>query len=121
MSGSGSRGPVAVGFRHQRKNWPGAPSQRVRHRSPLWTPDGKRIIFKARVGNESVSMWWMAADGTGVPERLATSRNPQLATSVSPDGSHLVYHEATPDSSLDILQMTLDGTHQITPLLQSAG
>jgi eukaryotic-like serine/threonine-protein kinase len=64
-------------------------------------------------------MWWMAADGTGVPERMATSRNPQLATSITSDGRHLVYHEATPDSSIDILQMTLDGTQQITPLLHS--
>ena len=86
---------------------------------PIWTPDGKRIIFQASVGNETVSMWWMAADGTGAPERMATSRNPQLATSITSDGRHLVYHEATPDSSIDILQMTLDGTQQITPLLHS--
>ena len=59
-------------------------------------------MFQGTVAGK-VSMWWMAADGTGVAERLLTSANPQMATSISPDGSHLIFHEATPASSRQAL------------------
>ena len=60
---------------------------------PLWTPDGRRIIFmSARMG---VLNWYsQAADGTGAVERLTTSANEQRPTSISSDGNHLFGYEA---------------------------
>ena len=33
--------------------------------SPVWTPDGRRLVWGAR------ALFWQAADGTGTAERLA--------------------------------------------------
>ncbi|MFM8535130.1 MAG: TolB family protein [Acidimicrobiia bacterium] len=40
--------------------------------SPIWTPDGRRIIVTAWVNTVS-NLHWMAADGSGVIERLLSS------------------------------------------------
>jgi serine/threonine-protein kinase len=87
---------------------------------PVWLPGGTRIAFQGSVTGGSVSMWTMAADGTGIPERVLTSDNPQMATSAPSDG-YLVFHEATPqeDTGLDILRVKLGGSRQGTPLLRT--
>jgi len=37
---------------------------------PVWTPDGKRIVFASdREGHRGI--YWKAADGTGTEEKLA--------------------------------------------------
>jgi eukaryotic-like serine/threonine-protein kinase len=47
-------------------------------RFPLWSPDGKRIIYISNPVAES-SLYWQAADGTGTPERLLeTARAPEF-------------------------------------------
>jgi Tol biopolymer transport system component len=82
---------------------------------PVWTPDGQRVVFQAIVPGEPANIWWSAADGTGVAERLTTTKtNPQLPTSVSPDGAHLLFMEAAP--SLDVMQVALDRSGAVTPL-----
>ncbi len=87
---------------------------------PLWTPTGDEIIFQAAVVGKGLGIWRMAASGIGSPERLTTSTNAQLATSLTSD-HHVVFHEATTSSSLDILDLSLDGKRPITPLLHSKG
>jgi len=36
---------------------------------PVWTLDGRRIIFSSNRGGQG-NLWWQAADGTGAAERL---------------------------------------------------
>jgi serine/threonine-protein kinase len=86
---------------------------------PIWTRDGRTIVFQATVADSPVSMWSMPADGSGKAERLIQNIYPQLGTSISPDGKYLVFHEANLTTNLDILQMALDGTRRVTPLLNS--
>ena len=33
--------------------------------SPIWTPDGKRIIWTTTRGGGNPNLFWQAADGTG--------------------------------------------------------
>ncbi len=87
---------------------------------PLWTATGDEIIFQAAIVGKGLGIWRVAASGIGSPERLTTSTNPQLATSLTSD-HHVVFHEATTSSSLDILDLALDGERPITPLLHSKG
>jgi serine/threonine-protein kinase len=49
---------------------------------------------------------------------LTESPNPQFPTSVSPDGARLVFTEIGTTGS-DVLQLRLDGTHEVTPLVQT--
>ena len=58
---------------------------------PVWTPDGKRIVFKAD-GNR---LFWQPADGSGAAEALTSgplSTN-DIPGSLSPDGQELVFTE----------------------------
>ena len=85
---------------------------------PLWTPDGRRLIFTSdRAGAQN--LFWQAADGTGGVERLTESPNPQAPTAVTPDGLRLIFTETFSNTSDDVMQMTLDGTRRVTPLVQS--
>ena len=86
--------------------------------SPVWTPDGLRLIFSSeRAGIRN--LYWQSANNTGAVERLAESASWQHASGVSPDGRHLVFTERSPATAEDIMQLELDGTHRVTPVLQS--
>ena len=90
------------------------------HMNPVWTPDGRRIIFSSTGGGAPIpNLWWQAADGTGAAERLTTSTNGQFVTGITPDGTAVVFNEGTPTMGADLLQLALDGTRRVTPLLQT--
>ena len=63
--------------------------------SPIWTPDGARLVFESDRGG-SVDLFWTLADGTGTPERIATSAGGDASTTIipggwTPDGATLVF------------------------------
>ena len=75
---------------------------------PIWTHDGRRVIYS---NGELQNLFWRAADGTGLEERLTNSPNPQIAGSVTPDGT-LVYFERDPKSGFDLWMLPLTGPRQ---------
>jgi serine/threonine-protein kinase len=85
---------------------------------PVWPPDGRQLLFSSsRAG--AVNLFAQAADGSGEVTRLTSSSNIQHATSVTADGMRLVYTETAPATGPDIMQLRLDGTHTVTPLVQT--
>jgi serine/threonine protein kinase len=88
---------------------------------PLWTPDGKRILYPLPRKNDPLSdIYWKASDGTGEAEKLASSPDRALFPwSWSKDGKTLVIMEAT-ESPLqnDIGILSMEGDHTRKPLLQ---
>ena len=67
--------------------------------APVWTVDGKRIIYRYTKDGFR-NLYWRAADGTGAEERLTTESGVvQTPTSVSPDGKWLVFSEGGRGSS----------------------
>jgi Tol biopolymer transport system component len=93
--------------------------------SPVWTPDGQRIIWASSHGGGNPNLYWQAADGTGDPVRLTTSLTAQFPTSTSSTqvaffGPHPagMMGAATP---LDIGVVTVEdpSTPRTKPLIQS--
>ena len=41
---------------------------------PVWTPDGRRIVFASpRANKPAANLYWQLADGTGAVQRLTES------------------------------------------------
>jgi Tol biopolymer transport system component len=86
---------------------------------PVWTSDGRRLVFSSARGGGAANLHWQAADGTGAVERLTESPNTQNPVAVSPDGTRLIFTETTPKTNADVMQIELEGTHRVTPLVQT--
>jgi serine/threonine-protein kinase len=89
-----------------------------RNRSPIWTPDGRRITFASdRDGN--TTLFWQAADGSGTAERLlkgeaTTAWRPEAWT---PDGKTLAF---VSDSGVgDIWTLTVGGESKPKKFVES--
>jgi serine/threonine-protein kinase len=89
------------------------------NRDPEWTQDSKRIVYTSnRSGVDN--LWWRAADGSGGPEQLLTSPNTQLASAVTRDGSDLIFAERAPAGHSQLMQLALDGSRRVSPVLPMA-
>ena len=78
--------------------------------SPLWTPDGQRIIFTSRRAGHP-ELFWRPADGTGSDERLLTRAKDLLdlrANGWSADGKQLLFTEVSPSSQCAIGQIAIE-------------
>jgi len=92
--------------------------------SPVWTLDGKRVIWTSTRGGGNPNLYWQAADGTGEAERLTVSANNQFPTSVTPDGSSLLVFGASGDSknASDLFTVPMkDPAHKAEVLISAAG
>jgi serine/threonine-protein kinase len=75
--------------------------------APLWTPDGKHIVYEA-VMQESVAIRWVRADGAGETRTLYETRNELQPSSFSPDGRLFVFAEVSRNSAYNLFTMPLD-------------
>jgi Tol biopolymer transport system component len=85
--------------------------------SPLWSPDGARIVFVS--GGRERDLYWIASDGSGQPELLAKAGTPELRpTSFSHDGRRLLFAKGRWDvspGSVGIKLYTMDLTGDREP------
>jgi len=89
------------------------------NRGIVWTPDGKRIAFSVAKPDQSEEVYWQAADGSGVAERLTeNTMRGAVPDSFLPDGSRLLYTE--PDGSRDIWMVEVNGQHTGQRLIATA-
>jgi serine/threonine-protein kinase len=87
--------------------------------SPIWTPDGQRVVFASTRDDGFENLYWRAADGTGQVERLTESPNKQLPHAFSPDGKQLVFSERDPVGGMDLNVLSMEGELVAKPLLQT--
>jgi serine/threonine protein kinase/Tol biopolymer transport system component len=85
---------------------------------PLWTPDGKRIVFTSNKEGTR-NLFWQLADGSGGLERLTTSEHLNIPSSWSPDGRFLAFSENTTSTTgYDIWVLRLSD-RKATPFLRT--
>ena len=88
--------------------------------SPLWTRDGRRIIFRSSpTGSDRLNLFWKSADGSGEAERLTVSDYGQAPSSLSPDGQVLVFDQLDPTTNWDLWMLPLTGDRKPRPFLQT--
>jgi Tol biopolymer transport system component len=68
------------------------------NRSPIWTPDGRRVTFGATIAGKN-GIYSAPADGSGKTELLLATEKTVEPTSWSPDGSFLVYSTSGADAA----------------------
>jgi serine/threonine-protein kinase len=85
-------------------------------RFPVWTTDGRDILFTSeRDGFPNV--YRQSADGTTPAERLTSGPNTQAPMSATPDGRFLIVRESAPTANLMLLPLT--GAPQMKPLMKT--
>ena len=87
---------------------------------PLWTPDGKRIVYGSGSDGMISGIFWKAADGTGEAAKLgSTPDRALLPSSWSKDGKILALMEINPSPlAMDVGMLSMEGDHARKPLLQ---
>jgi Tol biopolymer transport system component/predicted Ser/Thr protein kinase len=76
--------------------------------SPVWSPDGRTIMYSS---GAPFNLFRIASDGAGVEERVTQSPNAQTANDWSHNGRFIIYAEAAPDTGRDlwVLPVTPEG------------
>ena len=86
--------------------------------SPVWSPDGTRLVFRSNRERQH-DLYVQQAAGGGVDELLVTSPAAKYPTDWSPDGAFVVYHALDKRTLYDLWAAPLGQPNQSRPLLQT--
>jgi serine/threonine-protein kinase len=77
--------------------------------SPVWTPNGQRIVYSSREKGGTSNLWWIRADGGGNSQRLTESKSAQAPGSWRPEGKVLAFTQSNSGTNLDIMTLPIEG------------
>jgi serine/threonine-protein kinase len=128
ISPDGTRVAIAIGATNQdiwvwdlsRKTMTKLTFDKSSDAQPIWTPDGRQILFYSGREGKFGGIYRKQADGTGEDQKLVAAPDRQLFPwDITTDGKTLVVID-TPNiaSTGDISMISLEGDHERKPLLQ---
>ena len=94
----------------------------------VWTPDGKTVIYTSgKLGSPYAprSLFRRPSDGTGVVEQLTQGTVAQFPSTVTPDGTALIFRQDTTAPTvgrppgMDLVLLPLEGERRSRPLAQT--
>jgi dipeptidyl aminopeptidase/acylaminoacyl peptidase len=113
------RAGAAKRTRRGKRPRPGVPlACRWPNTSPIWSPDGTRIVYGS-IRNRKSGLYQKLANNSGTEERLVESDVTTVPMSWSPDGSSIVYLVIDPKTGWDLWMLPLSGDRKPSPLLHT--
>ena len=86
------------------------------NRAPVWSPDGRRLIYTS-IREGTSNLYLRDASGTGKDERLLPPGGARFATDWSKDARSLVWEET--GKGFDLWTMSVDGERKPVPFANS--
>ncbi len=86
---------------------------------PLWSPDGKNLVFGFRSFSASTDFYLKPFGGNGSEELLAHAGTNGAPREFSQDGKWLLYGNQSPTTGRDLWLLPLQGERKPVPYLQS--
>ena len=77
------------------------------NRWPVWTPDGKSIVFQS-TNPAAPGLYWIRADGSGEAQRLTDGKLGERPHSFSPDGKRFAFDQSGNGGSMDIFTAPIE-------------
>ncbi len=85
---------------------------------PLWSPDGKRLVYESH-RNSSLALYEKPADGATPDRLLVTLNRANGPCDWSPDGRDILYFAVGPTTGADLWIAPADGNTKPYPLIQT--
>jgi eukaryotic-like serine/threonine-protein kinase len=83
--------------------------------SPVWSPDGSRIVWGSTRDGAVANLYQRAANGAGDDTLLWKSDHPKLPTDWSRDGRFIIYTQLDPKTKSDVWALPAPGSGEAHP------
>jgi Tol biopolymer transport system component len=87
--------------------------------SPVWAPDGSRIVWSSSRDGGVSNLYQKAASRAGEDTLLLKSDHPQYPTDWSRDGRFIIYRQDDPKTKSDVWVLPMTGSDKAKPVVQT--